>query len=480
MPSDSQQGDASNDRSSRGDASVTGNDAGPADGGSLRDASIDEEPLSELIAHEERRHDPYAAIREPNYRLFAAGWMLASTGMRMQEAAILWEIYERTKDPFLVGVAGLARALPVVLLALPAGQIIDLIDRKRVLIATQIAFALASTLLMLASRGDATIGWMYAILVLTGCARVFNGPSRASLLPQIVSPSSFHNAVTWNSGLFHFSAAIGPLAAGLLIGRSGHAWGVYGVTAALCAMMAGLVSFIQPAPAAHQKTGQRIWQVIRPSVMLPGILEGVRHIRREKTVLAAIALDLMAVLFGGATALLPMYASDILHVGPERYGALKSAQFVGALMMAVVLAHRPPFRRAGVTLLLAVAGYGVGTIVFGLSDNFYLSLFVLLAVGALDAVSVVIRHVLVTVRTPDHLRGRVSAVNSVFIESSNELGNFEAGAVARLGDVWLGLGKAGGAVFSVVSGGIGTLAVVAFVAWKWPQLRRLRELQETK
>lgn len=435
------------------------------------------EPLSELVAEEELRHDPYAAMREPNYRLFACGWLLASTGMRMQEAAILWEIYERTRNPMLVGAAGLARALPVVLLALPAGQIIDMVDRKRVLIGTQIAFAMASTLMMIASHEQFATGWMYAILVLMGCARVFNGPSRSSLLPQIVPARTFHNAVTWNSGLFHLSAAAGPWAAGWMIERSGHVWGVYGVTGVLCLVMAVLTCFIRPTGTINRPGDRRLWQVVRPSVLMPGILEGVHHIRREKPVLAAIALDLMAVLFGGATALLPLYAADILHVGPEKYGALKSAQFVGALVMAIVLAHRPPFKRAGITLLLSVAGFGVGTIAFGFSTSFYFSLAMLFLLGAVDGISVVIRHVLVTVRTPDHLRGRVAAVNSVFIESSNEVGNFESGAVARLATMWLGLGVAGGAVFSVVSGGVGTLLVVAFVAWKWPALTSLGELR---
>lgn len=460
-------------------ASNPGDDFTGADGADrARDASIDEEPLSELIAQEERRHDPYAAVREANYRFFASGWLLASTGMRMQEAAVLWEIAERTKDPLMVGLAGLARALPVVLLALPAGQIIDLVDRKRVLVVTHAAFALAATALAIASANHASIAWIYVLLVVNGCARVFSGPSRASILPQLVRPESFHNAVTWNSGIFHFSAMIGPIAAGIMIAQSGHVYGVYATCSLLCLIMVALAMCVRPRPLEHAPERKRIWEAIRPGVLLPGILEGARHIRRERTVLAAIALDLMAVLFGGATALLPLYATDILKVGAVEYGALKAAQFVGALIMSIALAHRPPFRRAGWTLLLCVAGYGVGTIVFGLSVNLYLSLAVLLAIGALDAVSVVIRHVLVTVRTPDHLRGRVSAVNSVFIESSNELGNFEAGAAARLGDVWLGLGKAGGAVFSVVSGGVGTLLVVAFVAWKWPQLRNLRQLNE--
>lgn len=439
----------------------------PADANSPHPSDPLEPTLSELVAEEEIRHDPYAAIREPNYRLFAGGWMLASTGMQMQGAAVLWEIYEKTHDPLLVGSAGLARALPVVVLALPAGQIIDMVDRKRVLIATQFAFALASLALAAASFADANIVWLYLLLVITGCARVFNGPSRSSLLPQIVRKEHFHNAITWNSGLFHLSAGAGPLIAGGLIAWTGGAAAVYASTCAMCLAFGAMAMFIRPyeGHVAHA-SARSIWSVARPGVLLPGILEGVRHVRREKTVLAALALDLLAVLFGGATALVPIYAKDILHVGPVGYGALRSAQYIGALLMAVVLAHRKPFSRSGWTLLGAVAGFGACTIVFGLSRNFLLSYAALFSLGALDSISVVIRHVLVTVRTPDNLRGRVSAVNSVFIESSNEVGNFESGLVA----------KAFGPVVSAVSGGVGTILVVAAVALAWPELRRLRRL----
>lgn len=442
--------------------------------------------------HPAPKHDPYAALREPNYRYFISGWVLASMGLQMQGAALLWEIYQKTGDALSLGYVSLARALPVILLALPAGQIVDLLDRKRVLIATQIAFAAASILLAVGSFHDVSVWWMYVLVSLTGCARVFNGPSRSSLLPQIVRPENFHNAVTWNSNMFQVSAISGPIVAGGLIaltaGRGmgtpdasgvahGVAWPVYAITAATCVVFAFTCSFVRPR---HRRQGMhgRIIDAIRPSVMLPGMLEGARYVWREKTVLGAIALDLMAVLLGGATALLPVYAKDILHVGPAGYGALKSAQYVGALVMTLHLAHRPPFRRAGRTLLLSVAGFGLFTICFGLATNFYVALAMLFILGALDGISVVIRHVLVSVRTPDRLRGRVSAVNSVFIESSNELGGFESGALAKIAGTWLGV--VGGTVFSVVSGGVGTLLVVAGVAVWLPALRRLGALDLPK
>jgi MFS family permease len=309
---------------------------------------------------------------------------------------------------------------------------------------------------------------MYGLIALTGCARVFNGPSRSSLLPQLFRAGAigpvFHNAITWNSGVFQLAATLGPLAAGGLIAWLDVTWPVYTIAAVSCAWFGFTAMFIRPFPVdAPLVRVTSPWQVLRPSVLMPGILEGVRHMWREKTVLGAIALDLFAVLLGGATALLPVYARDILHVGPIGLGALKAAPFVGALLMAVVLAHRRPFKHAGPTLLWSVAVFGACTIAFGLSTNFWLSMAMLATLGAVDNISVVIRHVLVIARTPDHLRGRVGAVNSVFIECSNELGGFESGLVAQV------LGP----VFSVVSGGVGTILVVIGMAWWLPELRRL-------
>ncbi|MCC6660992.1 MAG: MFS transporter [Phycisphaerales bacterium] len=433
-----------------------------------------------------QKHDPYAALREPNYRYFAGGWVLASMGLQMQGTALAWEVYDKTSDPLSLGFVSLARALPVLALALPAGQIVDLLDRRKVLMFTQVGFALTSLFLCLGSAAGVSVAWIYILVALTGCARVFNGPSRASLLPQIVRPERFHNAVAWNSGVFQFAAMVGPLAAGGLIwfsaalgmGRDGAgaahgvAWPVYGIAALSSLALALGCTMVRPYPDLVRRAagGISIGHAVRPSVLLPGMLEGARHVWREKTVFGAIALDLLAVLLGGATALMPVYARDILHVGPVGLGALRSAPFVGALAVALLLAHRRPFEHAGRTLLLCVAGFGACTVGFGFSTNLGLSLALLVSLGALDGVSVVIRHVLVSVRTPDALRGRVSAVNSVFIESSNELGGFESGLVARLFTP----------LISVVSGGIGTIAIVIVVAWWLPDLRRLGRLGTPK
>lgn len=417
----------------------------------------------ELIVEEieQKAHDPYEALRSPNYRLFAAGFVFSSTGLQMLATALAWEIYERTNDPLSLGLMGLARAVPVLLLALPAGHAIDLYNRKWLLVATQTSFAILAAILTLASYHGAPVWVFYLLIALMGCTRTFNGPTRQSILPLIVPSKAFHNAITWNSGVFQFSAMVGPIAAGWLLDRWRIAWPVYAAGASGCLLLAVTACFIrfqQPPRTAS-------------SFSLRSMLAGLDHLWKEKTILAAIALDLFAVLFGGATALMPVYAKDILHAGPHGLGYLKAAPFVGALLMALVLAHRPPFKRAGPAMLWSVAGFGAATIVFGVSTSFGLSIAMLMVLGALDNISVVIRHVLVQVRTPDALRGRVASVNSVFIESSNELGAFESGGVAKLFG-----GEARGSIISVVIGGVGTILVVLGVAWAWPQVRRLGKL----
>lgn len=418
----------------------------------------------------EPRHDPYAAIRIADYRTFAGGFLFSSTGLQMLGAAVAWEVYARTNDPLAIGLIGLCRALPVVLLCLPAGHVADTFSRKWVLVLTQLAFAALAGALAVASYREAPVWVFYVLLTLMGCARSFNGPSRSSLLPLLVPSYAFPNAVMWNSGVFQASAMLGPVLAGVLMSGGSPAWPVYAMTAGASLIYAGALSRVDPAP--QQRTPGRF--------TLASMFAGMSHVWRERTIFGAITLDLFAVLLGGATALLPIYAKDIIHApsltlgfldSPEtRYGLLRAAPFIGALAMSLLLAHRPPFRRAGSALLWSVAGFGVCTIVFGFSTSFWLSLGMLFSLGALDTISVVIRHVLVQVRTPDALRGRVGAVNSVFIECSNELGAFESGLVA----------KYFGAVVSAVSGGIGTILVVAVIALSIPELRKMRELNEQK
>lgn len=402
------------------------------------------------------KHDAIAALRLRNYRLYAAGFLTSGMGLQILSTAIGWDIYQRTNDPLHLGYAGLARALPVIGFALIAGQVADRFDRRRIIVITQSAFGLLALLLALASYLQAPIVWLYVLIALTGLVRGFAGPARNGFLAQLVPVGTFHNAVTWNSVLFQLAATLGPLIAGVLIAMRDSAWPAY------AAMAIGTLTFAlcvaRTRPAAQEYSTEPI--------SVRSTLAGAKHIWTQKEIFGAITLDLFAVLLGGATALLPMFAKDILHVGPVGLGALRSSTYIGALLMGLYLAHRPPFTRAGLGLIVAAAGFGVCMIIFGYSTNFWLSLFALAASGAFDNISVVIRHVLVQNRTPDHLRGRVGAVNSVFIECSNELGGFESGLVANFF----------GPVFSVVSGGVGTILVVLVVFFTIPQVRRLKDL----
>lgn len=404
-------------------------------------------------------HDPFAAIRERNYRFFACTFLASSMGLQMMATALGWEVWTREESFLMLGLVGLARALPVLVLTLPAGTIVDRSDRKRVLAITQVAFGCVAFALAMTSASGGSVWALLGLVVVSGCIRSFNAPSRGALLPSLLPPERFENAIAWQSGFFQFAAVAGPLLAGLLMHQLGVIWPVYTATGVLC-IVAGIAAlFLNPRPVVRSS----------PPPGLSGVLDGARHIWREKTILGALTLDLLAVLFGGATALLPAYA-DRLGVGELGLGALRAAPFVGAFAMAIWLAARPTFRNAGFALFSSVAGFGVCMIVFGLSQWFWLSLVALAVSGAFDNISVVIRHVLVQMRTPDELRGRTTAVNTVFIESSNEIGALESGVVA----------DAFGPVFSVVSGGFGTLFVVLTVAFFFPELRRMRQLTESK
>jgi len=404
------------------------------------------------------RHDPYGALREPSFVRYLAGNVLSTFGQQMLTVAVGWEVYERTGSALALGTVGLVQVLPVLALALPAGQIADRFDRKRVLMISMLLAAAAALGLGITSFRAGAVGWIYAWLFLTGVSRAFQGPAKGAMLPQVVTRERFENAVTWNSGGWQLAAVLGPAAGGAMIAFLHRAGDVYIAAAATALAFAALLTGMQLAPVARAAAG----------ASLGALAEGVRFVFRQKLVLATITLDLFAVLLGGAVALLPIFAKDVLHVGPGGLGLLRAADSAGAVVTALLLAHRPPLRRAGPTLLWAVAGFGASIVVFGLSKSFPLSLAALFMTGAFDSISVVVRSTIVPLVTPEHMRGRVSAVNSMFISTSNEFGAFESGAVAQ----WLG------PVASVVIGGIGTIVVVACVALAWPAVRRLKSLSD--
>jgi MFS family permease len=330
------------------------------------------------------------------------------------------------------------------------------LNRKRIILSMTGLMALASLGLTLASAFQAPTFWLYCALFVAASARTFMWPATASLLPQLVSRDMFPRAVTWSMGTFHLSSVAGPAAGGAVIALTGHAASVYGLNVVGALIYLTLMSLVR-----YQRVSAP-----REPMTVASLATGFNFVFATPVIFGIMTLDMLAVLFGGATALLPVYAKDILAVGPSGLGLLQAALPVGSLLSALVIAHRPPIEKAGRALLFAVAGFGLATIGFGLSTWFGLSLFMLVICGATDNVSVVVRHTLVQLLTPDSKRGRVSAVNSLFIGTSNELGGFESGMVAH----WFG------PVFSVVSGGIATIVIVTAVALIWPQVRRYGRL----
>ena len=397
-----------------------------------------------------------AALKCRDFRLLFVGVVVSNIGLQMQGTAIGWELYDRTHSAYALGFVGLIALIPLLALALPAGHIIDTHDRRRVLMMSLAIFTAASIGLALVSRTHGPLAALYGCVLLTGVARAFHTPARNALLPELVPPAILANAVTWNSGGWQLASVVGPAVGGALIAALGGAVAVY-----VCSGVATLTFLLLAAAIRHRST-ERLTQVMTASALVAG----VRFVARSKLLLPIITLDLFAVLLGGATTLLPIYAKDILRVGPAGLGWLDAAPSLGAVLMAVAMASFPPMRRAGRTLLWAVLGFGVGTLVFGVSQNFALSLTMLAVIGGLDMVSVVIRNTIAPLVTPDEMRGRVGSITGLFIGTSNLLGGFESGAVAG----------AFGPVFSVVSGAIGTVIVVFAVAWYWPSVRRLGTL----
>lgn len=419
--------------------------------------------------------------------------MLSIIGRQMLAVAVEWEIYARTHSATALGLVGLVFAIPVVTLSLPAGHLADRFSRKRIIQISQVLSAIASAMLALiswkhlsipqwpilrhANAGlaaiasvferhhpayhfdDVSIPLIYLLLFFAATVRTFGWAARSSFFPTLVPRDAFSNAVTWNSSVFQIGSVVGPAISGMLVAHAGFHY-VYAIDA-LC----GLAFFLLILPI-RRRTQMRnhaergTWR---------SLIAGMHFVLSKNVILATITLDLFAVLLGGATALLPIFADQILHVGPIGLGWMRATPAVGAFIMALAVAYLPPMRHAGRSLIWCVTGFGIATIIFGLSKAFWLSLGMLFLVGAFDSVSVIIRGSIVQLMTPDEMRGRVSAVNNIFIGTSNEFGALESGLTAALF----------GPVISVVAGGIGTILVVLGVAWYWPETRKIGALDKS-
>jgi MFS family permease len=397
------------------------------------------------------------AFTYPGFLLFQMARFFVVLATEMQSVAVGWQVYEITKRPLDLGFVGLAQFLPGMLLFLVSGHVADRYERRKLVTVCFAGYTLCSTLLLsVALHGARTVYPIYAILVLLGVVRSFSAPVSRAILPQLVPEKDFPNAVAWASTIFQCATILGPSLGGIVYAATRGPATVYALSA-----IAGLSATARTLRIQTQSAQRR-----RQPVTLRAALAGFRYIWQEKIIFGSISLDLFAVLLGGAVALLPVYAREILHTGPWGLGLLRTAPGVGAAAMAVYLAHQPLRGRVGATMLWCVAGFGAFTILFGVSRSLLLSLTALILVGAADMVSVIIRATLVQIATPDEMRGRVNAVDMVFIGASNELGQFESGITAH----WFGT------VPAVVLGGIGALIITALWAWMFPELRKADKL----
>jgi MFS family permease len=396
-------------------------------------------------------------MAHPGFVRFLSARLAVSIAVQMQTVAVGWQIYSITHDPLDLGLIGLSQFLPFVLLVLPAGHVADRRNRARIVSLCFSLELLCAILLLAFTLSGLAVAWpVFAVMVIFGIARAFSMPAGQALLPNLVPPELFARAVAVNSSTWQVSTIAGPAIGGLVYLLGPEV--VYGTVAVLLAGAVVLMIGLR-APPPMPTDEPDSWHTL---------LEGLRFVWRKKIILGAVSLDLFAVLFGGATALLPAYAQDVLHVGPDGLGWLRAAPGVGAAVIAFALTWQPIHRRVGALMFVGVAVFGVATVVFGLSESFWISIAALTVLGAADMVSVYIRHMLVQLETPDGIRGRVSAVNAVFIGASNELGEFESGVTAA----WWGLKPA------VVVGGIASIAIAGLWTRFFPALRRMDELPD--
>lgn len=399
-----------------------------------------------------------ALHRNRDFVLYLSARFLATLAVQMQTVAVGWQVYEVTRDPLDLGLIGLSQFLPFVLLILPAGHLADSRDRRRIMTICYAVLALCAVLLFaLATRGFGSAAPVFAVMVLFGIARALGMPTGQALLPNLVDREHFGRAVALNSSTWHVATIVGPALGGVVYLAGAPT--VYATVAALLAVAAVFTLALRRGGEGGGPREPATWDAL---------LSGLRFVRRRRPVLGAISLDLFAVLFGGATALLPVYAADVLHVGPSGLGLMRTAPGIGAAACGLALSVLPITRGVGRWMFGGVIVFGLGTVVFGLSTSFWLSVVALAVMGAADMVSVYIRHLLVQLETPDEIRGRVSAVNAVFIGASNELGEFESGVTAA----WFGT------VPAVVVGGCATLVVAVVWTRLFPELSGMQRFPE--
>ncbi len=405
---------------------------------------------------------PYAALKIPDFRLFVSARFCVTLALQIQAVIVAWQVYEITNDPLSLGLIGLAEAIPSIGVSLYAGHVADVVQRKQIIIICVTTLLLCSLALLFFTlkRGQLLLGYgvvpIYTVIFISGIARGFITPALFAYMPQLIPRELYTNAVTTNSSLWEIASIGGPALGGFL-------YGFFGITVSYMAdvflMLTGLLLAVsiakKPLPPESEEQG-----------ILEKIRAGLRFVFKHQIILGAISLDLFAVLFGGAVALLPIFAKEILMVGPQGLGILRAAPSVGALLMAFYITHHPFTRNTGKILLSCVGGFGVCMILFALSTNFFLSLFLLMMSGVFDCVSVIIRSTLLQTLTPENMKGRVSAVNHIFIGSSNEIGMFESGVAARLM----------GVVPSVIFGGCMTILVVSITGWVAKSLRNLQRV----
>ena len=415
-----------------------------------------------MLSSKDPRLAGRVAFTSPNFVNYTLARFFIVVALEMQSVAVGWQVYEITRRPLDLGYVGLAQFAPGFVLFLVAGHAADLLDRRKLLMWCYGGYGLCSALLLAISwRPPQSVHLIYVVLVLVGVSRSFSFPVSRAILPHLVPEEHFSNAVAWNASTLQIATIAGPAIGGIAYALFRGPQGVYAIALTVSILSILLTLRIHLLPTSPEKEMAQ-----KEPVSLRTVLAGFRFIREKKLILGSISLDMFAVLLGGAKALLPIYARTILHTGPWGLGLLRSAPGAGAALMAIVVAHRPIQRRAGPTMLFAVAAFGVFTIVFGISHILILSLAALFLTGAADMVSVIIRATLIQVATPDEMRGRVNAVDMLFIGASNQLGEFESGLTAQ----WFGT------VPAVILGGVGTLVVIATWAWLFPELRQADQL----